>query len=116
MSGVKANWHVEAASWADDIDTDSPFSVPIEEIGERIDLRDPKAALDIRLGELLRREGNLDAVGVTCPIKDRPDTTCHACPVSQAHDPSVKLCLLCRVGREQETVLTELAVLACRVR
>jgi hypothetical protein len=113
VSGVKANWHVQRIEGLDD--EPDPFSAPIEEIGERIDLRDPKAALEVRLRELLGREANLFGGGLTCPIKDRPDSTCHACPVSKAHDTSVALSALCRIGREQETVLTELAVLTCRV-
>lgn len=108
---TRANWHVEAPV-LDDPGID-PFAMPIEEVGERIDLRDPKGTLELRLAELLHREGNLFNRGVTCPIKDRPDSTCHACPVSQAHTQE-PLSVLCRIGREQESVVTELAVIQCR--
>jgi hypothetical protein len=109
---ARANWFTaEEIELGDEPD---PFAVPIEEVGQRIDLRDPHAALQIRLTELLHREAALFNADVTCTIKDRPDTTCHACPVSKAHDPKQALCVLCKIGREQEIVLTELAVLQWR--
>jgi hypothetical protein len=111
---ARANWFTaEPVDLGDELD---PFSIPVQEIGQRIDLRDPRAALEIRLRELLYREAALFNAGVTCAIKDRPDTTCHACPVSKAHDPKQALGALCRVGREQEVALTELAVLSCQDR
>lgn len=111
---VKADWFTERLPGLDD--EPDPFSAPIEEVGTRVDLRDPKAVLELRLTELLHREGRLFDSGLTCAIKDRSDSTCYACPVSKAHDPSVALSTLCRIGREQETALTELAVLACHGR
>ena len=109
---AKANWFIQAVEGLDD--EPDLFAAPIEEVGERIDLRDPKAGLQMRLEELIQREANLYEHQITCPIKDRNDTTCHACPVSKAGDPDAALGVLCRVGREQETTLTELAVLSCR--
>lgn len=112
MSPTRANWFVHEAT-ALDTEPD-PFAVPIEEIGERIDLRDPKAGLELRVRELLTREARLYEAEVRCPIKDRADTTCHACPLSRAHDREDALSALCRLGREQEVVLTELGVMACQ--
>lgn len=109
---ARANWFVEAVAGLDD--EPDPFSQPIEEVGERIDLRDPKAGLQLRLTELISREASLFKHEITCAIKDRTDSTCHACPVSQAANPESDLMMLCRIGREQEMVLTELAVIACR--
>lgn len=111
---TKANWFVDQAVPLDD--EPDPFSAPIQEVGERIDLRDGKAALDLRLRELLRREANLFERGTCCAIKDRTDSSCHACPVSKAHDREDALGVLCRIGREQEVVQTELAVIECRDR
>jgi hypothetical protein len=108
---TRAQWFTETLVIDDELD---PFAAPIEEVGERVDLRDPQAADELRLHELLRREGVLFANGVSCPIKDRPDTTCHACPVSRAHDKEAELGALCRVGREQESVLTRLAAARCQ--
>lgn len=112
-SGVsaRADWFLAPVEALNEPD---PFSMPIEEVGERLDLRDPRARLELRVTELLHREQNLDRAGVTCAIKDRDDTTCHACPVSCAHNPAQALSALCKVGREQEAVLTELGVLSCR--
>lgn len=109
---ARANWFVDGV--VPTHTEDDPFSVPVEEIGERIDLRDPQTALDLRLTELLRREGNLFDRKVTCSIKDTSGASCHACPVSKAHDQEDPFGTLCRIGREQETIVTELAVLRCR--
>ena len=104
---VRANWFV-APVISDEPD---PFAAPLEEVGERVDLTDPAAALQLRIVELLRREGNLENAGVTCALKARPDTICHCCSLSMAHDAESPLGVLCRIGREQEQVLTEHAVL-----
>lgn len=109
---TRANWFIAQLASLDD--EPDPFDAPIEEVGQRIDLRDPKERLDMRLRELIERESNLFNKGVTCPIKERSDSCCHACPVSKASEHNDALAVLCRVGREQEAVLTELAVLACR--
>ena len=109
---VQSNWFVERIEAG--ADAGDPFALPVEEVGQRIDLRDPAAVLDVRLHELVMREARLFSSGVSCAIKERPDTTCHACPVSKAHDPSDRFGALCRVGREQERVCTELAVLRCQ--
>jgi hypothetical protein len=108
MNGAKANWHIQPAVVDDAPD---PFSMPIEEVGERIDLGDPENRLNIRLRELVRREGTLYRMDVTCPIKDDEGSSCHACPMSRAHVSEEALAHLCRLGREQERVLTELAIL-----
>lgn len=110
---ARAQWFVEAAVEALDDEPD-PFALPIEEVGQRIDLKDPSAALHVRLNELVAKEQNLFNADVRCEVKDRTDTSCHACPISMAHDGNAALGVLCRVGREQEMVTTELAVLACR--
>lgn len=108
---TKANWYVGDVLPALDEEPD-PFAMPIEEVGERIDLVDPGAANDLRLRELFRHEASLARMGVTCGIKDRTDTTCHACPISRAHVPEEMMSKLCRVGREQERLSTEGVALA----
>lgn len=107
---TRANWFTGEGELSLHGDPD-PFQVPVEEVGEAVDLRDPAAKLELRLRELLHREARLFEREITCAIKDDPLTTCHACPVSKAHDPSEPLSTLCKIGREQEVVLTELAVL-----
>lgn len=91
-------------------DGDSPFEVPVEEVGQRVDLTEPRGRLKARLIELLHRESGLDAEGVRCPLKQDAAVTCSACRLSQAHL-DLPLSALCRVGREQEVVLTEMVIL-----
>lgn len=105
---AKANWHVAPTIPDDEPD---PFAMPIEEVGQRIKLTDPQGALTLRLVELVRREGRLYNAQITCAIKGDQHSCCHACPVSKAHVPADRLSALCKLGREQERVLTELAVL-----
>lgn len=106
-SGVKANWHVNldvlsdglADLWADEV----------AETGLPIELGDDSAKLSDKLERTVRQEAYLFNQGVTCQIKDREDTSCWACPVyrGDTDDPVGALCL---VGREQERLLTRLAV------
>lgn len=71
----------------------------------------PKADLEARLDSLLKWEERYFNNGITCAIKDRPDTSCHACPLYKGDDVDSPYRGLCRVGREQERVLT---AMACR--
>jgi len=96
---VKAEWFLP--------ELDEEPLEPIEDIGTPIDLDSAEPQLFARLTELLHHEGELDAKGVTCAIKDRDDTTCSVCPLrTQVH----RLAPLCRIGAEQEEVMTRLAV------
>lgn len=109
--GAQANWHLAELDLEDPLgDEPDPFDMPIEEVGDPIDLSDVRGRLELRLKELLDREGKLYNRGVTCPLRDRTDTTCLGCPVNKAADTEHRLGPLCRCGREQEQVLTGLAV------
>jgi hypothetical protein len=55
-----------------------------------------------RLSELLRREGRLEEMGISCPLKESGECNCSACPVSQLDHPEEAISALCRVGMEQE--------------
>lgn len=81
-------------------------------MGTPIDLDGPEAKLNARLVSLVRRENHLDERGITCAVKDRADTSCHACPMSQHEATDSDLGMLCRLGREQEQVVTTIAVMA----
>lgn len=111
MSTARADWFTvgldEAAEGFDPFDE-------IEDLGQPIDLHDRVAVLNARLVLTLRGESNLASSGVVCPIKDRPDTSCSACPVSDAAKRETPKSALCRLGREQEEILTELAVQGLR--
>jgi hypothetical protein len=66
----------------------------------------PADELRRRLSRLYAREGRLFNAGVTCPVKDSPETSCHACPFSKEDKPEEERCGLCRVGLEQERIQT----------
>lgn len=65
----------------------------------------PADELMRRLRSLLRREGRLFEMGVTCPIKDSSESSCLACPLSQVGEDCPKAGL-CETGCEQERVQT----------
>lgn len=98
---VRANWFLDEL-----IVEEAPA---VEEVGQPIDLHDGNARLNRRLVELVSLEGRLYDRGITCAIKDRPDTACSACPVFvyEGDGPKWQLCAL---GIEQERLLTTLAV------
>lgn len=82
-----------------------PFDLtpaPVRQVGVPVELDED--TLFPRLAELLLAEQELDHEGVRCPIKPRSDTSCNACPIAGRYGE------LCKVGREQESVLTRLAV------
>lgn len=109
---VKAVWHSGTTTPAD-VDEDpfgdvpsavtvaTPVSVP--SVGLPIDLGGDEASLSRRLVELLDKEAQLDAEGLTCELKWDRQVTCLACPLGDKGP-------LCALGREQETVSTTLAV------
>lgn len=102
---VQANWFQEIALPEEDLD---PFAV--EERGLPIEVGDEEARLSRALMETMRKEGVYADRGITCAIKDRPDTTCWACPVFKA-DTTHSLSALCRLGREQDRLVTRQAAL-----
>lgn len=109
---VKANWHVELSG----MEADDPFGPSeaerIEDVGKPIDLH-AAPQINERLVELLNAEAALYEANITCPVKDAPDACCSACPIrhSDEFDP---LTPLCRVGVEQERLLTMSRILRAR--
>lgn len=102
MASPKANWFLSELE--QDLDLD-PFEAPVQELGTKIDLRSDKDLM-IRMVELVREEGDLDA---SCCLRARPNVVCSACPVSQAADATAHGAL-CRNSAEQERVMTTIAV------
>lgn len=101
-SGVtKANWHNDII--VDDDDSD-PFEV--HERGLPIEIGDEEARVSQAIVRSLEREGRLADQGITCAIKDRPDTTCWACPVYKPPSSPHPISVLCRLGREQDRLVT----------
>lgn len=108
MNGVRANWHVDI----DAAPGDDPFGARprVETVGRVIEL-DDEPRLTSRLDATLTREGQIEASGVTCPIKNDPQASCAACPLRHV-DPLDALTPLCDVGVEQESLITRLRILA----
>jgi hypothetical protein len=108
--GLTADWHHSLTELPESVRetydplTDPSYSAPLPPI----DIKTSEATLHQHLDALLDQEGVLDERGVTCAIKDKPDATCLACPVSSARDYSTPMGQLCRVGQEQERVATVL--------
>lgn len=106
---VKARWGA-----AVDIDVSAdPFAdeeLLIPNVGTPIDLSGGEASLDARLAETLHVEASLFNEGVTCKVKDHQGTSCFACPIYQGDDLASRHGTLCRLGREQQQILTHLAV------
>jgi hypothetical protein len=71
-----------------------------------IDLTTAEPKLERISRELLDRERILFSEGVTCSLKEMPDSTCLACPLFGRDDDMKPLCT---VGREQERISTVLA-------
>lgn len=107
--GLTADWHLgdfETVEREQEYDPliDPTYSAPLPPI----DLATPTPQLREHLGSLVNQEASLFNEGVTCAIRDRDESTCLACPVSASNDYSNPMGKLCRVGQEQERVLTVL--------
>lgn len=105
MSQVRTNWHIEVP-----VDHTDPFSKEAAPTFPQLTFEE----LESRLRELVEEEGRLAACGITCPIKDRPDSVCHACPLRRAMEGPLRQ--LCAVGLLQETAAMALATADERVR
>lgn len=107
---VKARW-TEAVV---DVDDSDPFAealtpVRVKEVGVPIKLDGEVASLDRRLVENVQSQNTLYNQGIDCALRWQADVTCSACPVYHG-DEKDSSALLCRLAREQETILTTLAV------
>lgn len=78
----------------------------VRDVGKPILLRGEQQ-LNERLIALVNAESDLFNQGISCAIRDRPDTTCCSCPVAGVN---AELRNLCDVGQEQERTLTAIAV------
>lgn len=101
---TRTRWHGEIV-----VPDGDPFEQRVQQLGMPIKLREGRAELEAKLIELVAQEGLLWNAGIRCAIKDKPDTTCSACPLAAHDDPESALQALCLVGRAEERVLTEIA-------
>lgn len=99
---VQADWFTDLT-----VDDSDPFAV--EGKGLPVDVSGDVAHLQREIVRLIEKEGRLAERGVTCAIKDREDTSCWACPVFRGRT-SDSIAPLCNLGREQERLVTRLAV------
>jgi len=106
---VKADWHEGAAAPSGPSD---PFALASSTLMSHAPLTIDLSVdqLRERIVRLFKREKLLFDTGLTCPIKDRCDTSCLACPLNEAGDPDSDKGRLCRVGVDQEQSETLLAV------
>jgi hypothetical protein len=104
---VRANWFTaDQAETAVELRPPmAPAEERIEDIGVPFDLRDPHSLL-AALSTLIEQEAALWNHGVSCPIKDRTDTSCSACPIAHHMEQGHRLQPLCSIGREQERICT----------
>lgn len=113
--GTKARWGALDALPLDDVDPFDEVDLPqrVQDVGVPFDLRDLSTHdLHQRLAVTLEQEAKLFAAGVLCKVKERPDTSCHACPIYQGDRDNEEMAPYCRLSREQESILTMLAVRA----
>lgn len=103
-AGVKARWHAPVF----EVDQSDPFGDDDEQ-AVPLDLDGKQALLNRRLVELLEEESHLFDIGVTCDVRGLPGVSCAVCPISQGNGLG-PAAALCRVGAEQERVVTAIAV------
>jgi hypothetical protein len=111
---VRATWHTATVAvddsdpFADDISIEEAVHVPT--VGLPIDTHASKESHQARLGETLRREAQLHDQGASCEIKFHDDSTCFACPLYEGDRGDTPKANLCRLGREQDTLITLIRV------
>lgn len=107
---IGARWHFDAPSLGTEQRSSyDPLTDPVYEAPmPPISLDTSEAKLNDHAKSLLAQEARLFDEGVVCEIKDKPDTTCLACPISCHRDTGNPKGLLCRISQEQERVGTVL--------
>lgn len=98
MTGVKAQWHLADLTPAEA----DPFGAVVYSAGLKVNLSAPVDELMDVLGNLMHREARLDARGITCHYKDAGQD-CLDCPHATL-DPENRQSILCRLGKDQQTV------------
>lgn len=95
---VKADWRL-----ADLLDEDDPFADVILTSGLRVNLAGSEEELSEAISATIKREGVLWEQGIVCPLKDAGQD-CLTC-TKATMDPNEELSALCRLGRDQQTIL-----------
>jgi hypothetical protein len=104
---TRANWFIDVE--IPPVDLDDPPLPLVEEVAEKIDLRDVESLQNL-LHQLQAAEVRMANDGLTCAIRDDAQSTCSACPVARSFTDSDPLGSLCQNARHQERLVTSLAV------
>lgn len=67
-------------------------------------------AMTSELHALMEAEATLFNCGITCPIRDCPDSVCSVCPLSKHAERLDPLQPLCTIGRKIDRLLTRIAI------
>lgn len=101
---VRAQWHLADLAVQDD---ESDPMADLLNMAKPIDLNESRASLNERLQSLMQQEARIAETGVECDIKFDAGHSCLTCPQFTA-DPDDRMFSVCRIGREQFTVLATL--------
>jgi len=111
---VKADWGLQALG--DGVQKVDPFgsasSVAMSPEQEQsswaypVSIETETSELERLLSQLTRTEARFFNQGITCPLKDRGEFSCLACPFSKAEETDSAKCGLCRAGCDQERLAT----------
>lgn len=104
---TRANWFIDVE--IPDVDLDEPPQPLVEEIAEKIDLRNPDELTNL-LYQLQCAELRMAQDGLTCAIRDDPESNCSSCPVAVPLSGSSALGALCSNAKHQERLTTSLVV------
>jgi hypothetical protein len=73
-----------------------------------VDLDTDETELFRLLGLTHKSQNRMFGDGIDCPIRWNPETSCLACPLSEADNPSSSKCQLCRTSTQEEHLETVL--------
>jgi hypothetical protein len=96
VNGVKAQWNLT------EVADEDPFGAVMYSTGLKLDLNASEEELAEQVVRLLRREGALGRRGLRCALKDNGQD-CRCCREATL-DPAERRSVLCRLGKDQETV------------
>lgn len=101
---VRANWFSGTHTPVDEaLDPFADMTASKSPIALSVD--SPLEEITARLARLMKGEGRLAEMGITCPLKESGECSCSACPVSQLSHPEESKAALCRLGQEQERLV-----------
>ena len=104
---LQADWFTSGSDRAGDYS--DPFEhsqTPSPPLMNPISIDSTKAQVNERIQKLHHREERLFNMGISCQLKENSECSCATCPISEAGDADSQLGMLCKVGVEQERVLT----------